>query len=416
MRKLVLASCLVAIMTVQVSHAQTGGSNLLEHFEQARRFDPTFQGALAERDGNVIASKVAGSALYPEVRYTSTQLETETSPRNTFTVSQPIFNVDRYSTYREKEPRAVIANATYQTREQELALRLFKAVAELVRARESLSLNKAKIDTLDQQARSAKRTFELGTGTLTDVRDAQVRLDQARAGDLTLRARQAAAERAFAAITGYAPAPNAFVLANQKPEVALQSLDEYIAQATTNNPGLIVARQNERIADLGITRAKGAWLPTIAASATRTKTSTSSNSYLGVALSFPFAVSSTYQLSGAVATATRAAETARDTEQKTKLEVQRLRELVDAGRYEAEIRLDSIRSAELSVEANEKSFSGGIRTRLDILNSIQILYQTKEEYLNATVSLAENLLGLYLQMALPIPDALKRVQTVLFSS
>jgi protease secretion system outer membrane protein len=187
-------------------------------------------------------------------------------------------------------------------------------------------------------------------------------------------------------------------------------------QASANNPGLIVARQNERIAEIGVTRAKGAWLPTVAASATRTKTSVASNSYVGVALAFPLSAGSYYQVSGAVASATRAAESARDVEQKTKLEVQRLRDLVEAGRYETEIRMESIRSAELSVEANEKSFSGGIRTRLDILNSIQTLYQTKEEYLNATVTLAENLLGLYLQMAMPIPDALKQVQSVLFTS
>jgi protease secretion system outer membrane protein len=418
MKKLVVASCLAIALaaSIQAGHAQTGGSNLLDHFEKAKQFDPAFQGALAERDGNVIASKVAASALFPEVRYSQSQLETENSARSTVTVSQPVFNVDRYSTFRERGPRAVIADATYQTREQELAQRLFKAVAELVRARESLALNKAKIDTLDQQAKSAKRTFELGTGTLTDVRDAQVRLDQARAGDLTLRARQAAAERAFAAITGYAPLPNAFALGNQKPQVALQSLDEYMMQASSNNPSLIVARQNERIAEIGVTRAKGAWLPTVAASATRTKTSVASNSYVGVALAFPLSAGSYYQVSGAVASATRAAESTRDVEQKTKLEVQRLRDLVEAGRYETEIRMESIRSAELSVEANEKSFSGGIRTRLDILNSIQTLYQTKEEYLNATVTLAENLLSLYLQMAMPIPDALKQVQSVLFTS
>jgi protease secretion system outer membrane protein len=401
-------------LLVSVNVARAASDNLLESYEQAKQFDPQFLAARSERQSNLIASKISRSALYPEARISSSQLETENSLRNTLSITQPLFNLDRYATYKEAAPRETIAEATYHVREQDLAARFFAAVSELVRAREGLVLNQAKIDAIDLQSKSAQRTYELGTGTITDVRDAQVRLDQARAAHLTLRARRSAAERQFAAITGNLPAASAFVLVKQKPEVFLLALDAYLGRAVQDNPNVVVARQNERIAELGMVRARGAWLPQVNASMTQSRTATGSNNNVGVSLAFPLQAGSFYQVSNARANVDRSVEQTREAEQRIRLEVEKLRELVEAGRYEVEMRLEGIRTAELSVEANEKSFSGGIRTKLDVINSIQLLYQTKEEHLNAVLTLADNLLKLYIQMAMPIPEALKQVQTVLF--
>ncbi|MGV3743433.1 MAG: TolC family protein [Burkholderiaceae bacterium] len=387
---------------------------LLEHYQRAKYQEPLFQAAKAEREANLAGSQAARTALFPELRLSTSRLETENSTRTTLTVVQPIVDANRYATYRESEPREVLAEATYQAREQELALRYMKSVTELVRARESLALNQARIDAFAEQARSATRAYELGTGTVTDLRDAQVRLDQARAADLTLGARLSAAERQFAAITGTFPRADAFRLVRKRLSLSLESPMEYLAKAEQANVQLIAARQNERIAQLGITRAKGAFLPTINATATRTHTSFDNDQYVGVQLNFPLQTGNFYQVFGAVANADRQAEQARDALQRARLEVERLYQLVEAGRNEVGIRLDGIRSAELSVQANEKSFRGGIRSKVDVINSIQIHYQVMEEHLNAVLTLADNLLNLHIQTAHPIPDSLQQIERILF--
>lgn len=404
------AGCLLA-----AACAAAAAGELVDNYRRATRYEPLFLSALAERDANMVSSRIARAALYPEVRLTSAQLETEESARTSLTLVQPLIDMNRYTTFREGTPREILAEATFQTREQELAVRYLRAVSELVRARESIALNQARIEALDEQARSARRGFELGTGTITDLRDAQVRLDQANAAHITLRARLSAAERQFAAITGVRPQPGAYSLVRRPPAFELAVTDADRERALQVNPQLVVARQNEELARLGVTRAKGAFLPSVNLTATRSESSGRSNSFVGVQLAFPLAVTSVLQVAGTIANAQRLEEQTRDLEQRTRLELERLHDEVIAGRTEIGIRLEGIRSAELSVEATERSFRGGVRNKLDTINSILTLYQVKEEHLNALLALAENLLNLHIQLATPIPESLQQIENILFS-
>lgn len=415
-RKPLLSLCMMAACLLAAAGlADAADGELVENFERAKRYEPLFQSARAEREVGIVSSRVSRAALYPELRLNSAQMETENAVRTTVSLIQPLISADRYATFKEGEPRALLADATYQVREQELAQRYFKAVSELVRTRESLIFNQAKLDAFDQQARSAKRTFELGAGTITDLRDAQVRLDQARATDVTLRAGLAAAQRQFASITGAMPDADAFVLVRKQPAVLLPPHDDALARVVQDNPQVVAARQNERLAELAVTRAKGAFLPTVNAVATRSQASSLSNNYVGLQLSLPLQVGNFYQISGALANAERFSEQTRDVEQSARLEAERLRELVAAGQAEIAIRLEGIGSAELSVEATEKSFRGGVRNKLDVINSIQTLYQTKDEYLTAVLTLADNLLNLHIQLATPIPESLQQIESIMFT-
>jgi outer membrane protein TolC len=403
----------VVLLLAVGSHVAHAGP-LTDAFDQARRYDPLFQSAQSERDANVNASQSAGAAYYPQFQASYSRLEVESYDRQTYTLTQPLVNADRYATLQEATPREVLATATFQTREQDLSQRLLKAVADLLRNTESLSLNKAKIDALEKQALSAKRSFELGQGTVTDLRDAQVRLDQARAETLTLEAQISSAQRQFAAITGAPAVPQMLTVPRIERAVLLKAVDDYVATGVQANPQLILARQNQRIAELAVDRAEGAFLPALAAVYTNTNANNISSTYTGLTLSLPLQASSYYQMKGAAANAAKLQEQTRDTELRTRLEVQRLWALVNAGRSEIAIRLEAIHSAELSVEANDKSFRGGVRSKIDVLNSIQTLFQVQQDYVTAVLTLADNYLNLLLQAATPANDAVAMVQTTLF--
>lgn len=407
-RRFGLASCLWAIgLTAQ-------GGELIHSYQLARSNDPGFQAAIAERKANLIQSQVARAALFPELRASMQQIETETTPRRTYQLTQPLLAADRIATFLEGTPREGIAEYTYQQREGELLQRYYRAVSELVRIRESIALNTAKMDAFSQQVVSAKRSFELGAGTVTDLRDAEVRLAQAKSNDLQLKARQAAAERQFSMIVGELPPPEAFHLKPEMGPIPLLAVDDYLESAGSGNPQLVVARQNQRIAELGELRAKMAYLPSVSAVATQTEISGRQNNYVGVALTYPLQAGSVLQVRSAAANAEKAKEQARDSEEKVRLEVQRLHDLVKAASAEIDMRLAAVNAATLSVEANEKSFRGGVRSKVDVLNSIQTLFQTKEEYVNAVVQLGENYLNLQLQAAIPALDALRQVESALF--
>lgn len=387
---------------------------LVDAFEQARRFDPLFQAARSERDANQVNSQMAGAAYYPQFQASYTQLENDANTRRTYTLTQPLVSADRYATLQEREPREKLASATFQLREQDLSQRLVKAVAELLRVDEGVRLNKARIDALEKQALSAQRSYALGQGTVTDVRDAQVRLDQARADTLTLEAQAGAARRQLAAITGAAGESLQLSVPRMERTFALRSIEDYMTSGDLANPQLLVAQQNQRIGELAVTRADSAWLPTLSAVWMNTTSGQVTSTYTGVSVSLPLQAGSFYQMKGAAAQALRLQEQAREVELRTRLEVQRLWSLVHAGRGEVAIRLEAIRSAELSVEANERSFRGGVRSQIDVLNSIQTLYQVQQDYVNAVLTLAENYLHLLLQAATPVDQAIARTQAILF--
>lgn len=401
-----------AVLCVQPAFADT--SPLLLAYQRARAVDAAFLGAEAEREANRLQATVARSALFPEFRATMQQMETETTKRTTYTLTQPLLSADRFATFMEAEPRKEVAELTYRLREYDLLNRLFKAVTELVKVREGLRLNKAKIDAFSQQQASARKSFELGVGTITDLRDTEVRLAQAQANDLTLRARFDAAVRQYEAIVGELPEESAFELSQEKRLVPLASVNEYLDYAQSSQPQVQLLKQQLEIAELTETKAKAFFLPQVNAVAMQTITASGKQEYSGFQISMPLQAGGPLQALGARANTNKLREQLRDAETKMKLEVYRLHALVQAGVTEIETRIAAIRAAELSVEANEKSFKGGVRSKIDVLNSLQTLFQTNEDHVNAQVALGENYMNLLAQAGYPPLDVLQRVQKLLF--
>lgn len=404
---------LLALVPLLGLHGPTAAGALSDALQLARQHDPQFLQAVAERGVNRISAQAAGAAYYPQAQLSYNQNDSETKPRQTYTLSQPLISADRWATLKEREPREQLAEATYRMREQELSQRLLKAASELLRLHENLQFSQAKIAAMDRQSAAAARAFELGQGTVTDVRDAKVRLDQARAEMLLMEAQIGAAQRQLTAMTGV-PA-GAFVRSVPRVQrwLGLRSLDDYLQAAAEGHPQLQVAQANQRVAELGVMRADYAFLPVLSATYTVTSSAGRQTQYSGLQLSLPLQASSYYQMKGAAASASRALEQTRETQLRIRLDIQRLWELAGAGQRELAIRLEAIQSAQLNVEANEKSFKGGVRSQTDVLNSIQTLYQVQQDYVNAVLQLAENHLNLLLQAAVPVDDAVAQVQAIL---
>lgn len=410
-RHLSISAALLAAL-VLAAPARADGP-LTQALTQARSFDALYQQARAERDVNQTSADVASTAYYPQLQASYAQAEVENSTRETYTLSQPIISADRFSTWQERKPRAELVGSTFELREQELGQRLLKAVAELLRTHESLRLNSAKIEALEKQSQSAQRSFQLGQGTVTDVRDAQVRLEQARAETITLEAQIGSAQRQISNITGAPSESLRLDVPRAARTLALLPRDEYLDRGLKSHPQVRTARHNQRLAEIGLQRADWVILPTVSAVLVNTTSAGVQRQYTGVSVSVPLQAGSFYQMRGAAATATRSQEATRDAELRTRLEIQRLWDLVNAGLKEIAIRRDAISSAELSVEANEKSFRGGVRSQIDVLNSIQTLYQVQHEYVNAVLALVDNYLNLLLQSATPVDEAMAQVEAVL---
>ncbi|MCC7006029.1 MAG: TolC family protein [Ottowia sp.] len=400
-------------LVILLSHSARA-LDLVHAYDMACSYDPQFQGAVAEHDSNQANASKARTAYFPEASYARSEIQTQTTPVQTITVTQPLISFERYATAKQAAPRAKFAQATLHVRKQELALRVLKAVTDLIRARESADFNQAKIRNLERQNARANRLYELGQGTLTDVRDIQVKYDQAQANQITLDAQIHIAQRMLSALIGADFQRSDFALPSTHSPVALDSLPQLSNELETANPSLIAAKQTEQISALEAQRIRGINFPSISAAYSRSSYSGITNVTTGLTIFVPFTVGNYYANTAAAASAVKAHQDRRLAQERLRVELERTYALVQSGQDALKIKRRAIDSASLSVEANNKSYDAGVRSNIDVVNSIQMLFEVKNDYVIAVTQQAENLLSLLLLKGEAPEQAISRVKEFLF--
>ncbi|MCD2476313.1 TolC family protein, partial [Staphylococcus aureus] len=86
-----------------------------------------------------------------------------------------LFNMQRLAEYRQGNARAEYSDAVLDQKLQDLAVRLSGAYMDVLLARDSIDLAEAKLKAISEQLAAAKRMYELGDGTVTDVDEATAR-------------------------------------------------------------------------------------------------------------------------------------------------------------------------------------------------------------------------------------------------
>jgi protease secretion system outer membrane protein len=391
-----------------------GTPDLVEIWHLGRDHDATFRAAVAERRVNVAVADQTLAAYLPTASYSLANIPTESGTRQVLTVNQPVISLAGLATVRQRAPRRAFAEAVFEGREQDLATRTLTAVLDFIKANESTIANESKIKALETQSTRADRMYRGGMGTITDAREIEVRFKQALANRYLLAGDQIAAAARLRAISGVAMDSNNFRLSDQRGAIALDTGAAYLASQREHNPQILAARQTERINQLEAQRARASMLPIVGISATLSRRNGFNDSFVGVSVSAPLNAGSFFQSSAARATEARSFEERRQVEEKAEVELQRLLALVDGGTAALAINAEAIGAAQLSVEANSKSYDGGVRTSVDVVNAIQTLYEFRNAYVVAAAGVAGNLLNLLLVAGTPPDDALAQTQLFLF--
>lgn len=405
-------------LTAAVLIAQTGwAQNLPQDFEKALTFDPGYQSAKADYEVGQRNVKQSRSVFYPEATFNTQRLATDTGSRTSVSITQPILDAQRWLTLGQAAPQQLLAEVNLQAKLQDLAVRLVKAANAIVVANENIKLNVAKMDALDQQAVAAKRKQQLGQGTVTDVRDIEVKASQAKAQQISFATQLQNARKQYEAITGVLPVTTQFVLPTTHAAYGVKPLADYTEQALQAGPGVLAARYNVVIAEYEVKKIKASFLPAVAAQYSYSESggSTTSNSYVGVGMTVPLKAGTLYGIDAAQASVVKAQESLRETESKVRLEADRLVALVSSGMEALRIQREAIAAAELSVEANRQSYQGGVRTALDVINALQTVYQVKSEYVGLATAQSENILGLILLAATNPQEGVAETYRYLFA-
>ncbi len=389
---------------VTLAAATACGLGHAQSFEQAvaaaRSADAQYTAALAAVANRRVQASQAGAAFYPSAAVNYNQADVSASGRSTRSVSvtQPLLSFDRYLTLKQADPLAALAEVELAQADNDMALRVFTAMADIVRNREQIRALTVQINGLEEQLRRSQRMRELGQGTVTEVSDFEVRVAVAQANRVSLRNALQAAERNFTLQTGLlADVPTLQVQVPAWPEA--DDLDALVSYVRERAPATRSAQLNVELARIASRRVVAQYLPQVSAQVARVQTSgidTNNSSRVAVTLSAPLGVSPYYENQRAATDLVRAQENLRYAQDSTATEATRLYTALRSSRDEVRIRRQAVDTARLAVDANVKSYQGGVKTNIDVISSYQALADAEVALVNTELQLTESRLRLQL--------------------
>ncbi|MBP6718107.1 MAG: TolC family outer membrane protein [Rhodoferax sp.] len=379
------------------------GMDLLQAFEAAQQQDATILAARAAADVERERLPQAKAQLLPNLNAgmsrTNNQLTSVTpnflgveqttntnypSSNQTLTLRQPLFRPQLMAQYRQAQAQVDDADAVLQLEEQNLAVRVSSAYFEAMLTHDQLALVLAQQVAYTTQLDAARKTFEAGSGTRTDIDEAQSRLDMNQALEIEARQNVTYTLQQLQMLVNQ-PIDKLATL-----DVALLSLeypqpnnlDDWAARAENTSPQLQSLKSRVDAAREETKKANAGHYPTLDAiaqwsdSESESVTNTSSrytNRSFGFQLNIPLFAG------GYVNSQVR----------QSLAGVERAEQFLEAGRRDLKMRVfkefrgvaenvpkikaleQALRSADQLVLSSRKSFQAGSRTVIDILNAEQ---------------------------------------------
>jgi outer membrane protein len=367
-------------------------ADLTEAYRDAAASDPQLRQVAANREATQEVKPQARALLLPDLRATGSydrtyNFDNDALPdsaskgsydsRNySLTLSQPIYN--RETQYRIKQADSAISQAdeTLVSAQQKLITQVTELYFQVLSALDTLTFTIADKSAIARQLEQAKRRFEVGLITITDVYEAQARFDLANASEIEARNQVSKAREALRQVTGK-EYPQFNVLDPKAPldPVEPANADAWVTMAINNNPDIRSARFAVDSARDNIEVQRSGHYPTLGLKATKYDNNEGivnrDADQIGVELTIPL-----YQ-GGAVSSRTRQAayeyQAAQEALERTQREVIRNTRDSYRGLETARSRVKALEQARISnqssLEATQAGFDVGTRTIVDVLNA-----------------------------------------------
>ncbi|BDV34346.1 MULTISPECIES: TolC family outer membrane protein [Methylocystis] len=305
----------------------------------------------------------------------------------TLNITQNVFDGGRTAnSMRQAESGVFAARATMRLTEQAILQNGATAYMNVLRDTAVVNLRKNNISVLEQQLKQTRDRFDVGEVTRTDVAQAEASLAQARSDLYAAQAQLKTSIANYHQLIGNDPS-------HLEPGRSLEpllpkSLNEAIAIALAEHPGVVSALHQVDAAELAVKVAESALSPTLSVNA---QVSNQYDSFLGFPGSRQFSAAATGQLN--VPLYQGGAEYA---------SIRQAKEQLGQARLNADLQRDSVRASVVSsyglletakasiisqqaaVKAAETALSGvreeakvGQRTTLDVLNAQQALLNAR---------------------------------------
>ncbi|MFM1928351.1 MAG: hypothetical protein RIR28_934 [Pseudomonadota bacterium] len=383
---------------------QAQALTLAEAMGHALAHDPTYLAATQAREAGLEKRAQGRANLLPTISATADARKLEQTivgessdlDYRSYVVSlnQPLLDLAAIRAAQQGSQSAIAAEASFGTARQDALLRVAAAYFDVLNAQEALSVTQAEKKAIGEQLESAKRSFEVGTATVTDQQEAQARFDLILASEIRAQNSLNVKRQALSLIMGQSlPATLPDLRANlQIPSPTPMNAEDWVAQARAGNFGVLKAQADQERARLDVSRQIAGHLPSLDIVAARSRgrettrdVSRSDSNYVGLSLTVPI-------IAGGATTSLVREASALHNEARHKLDAARLaadqtaREAylnVVAGLAQISALQAAERSSQLALESNRLGYEVGVRINIDVLNAQQQLFAAQRDLAKA---------------------------------
>lgn len=307
-----------------------------------------------------------------------------TSSREALTLRQPLFRKYQTADYRQAQAQVDDANALLERGLQDVAVRVSGAYFETLLTDEELALVLAQKAAYTTQLDAARKRFAAGSGTRTDIEEAQAALDLNVAQELEARQNVDFTRRQLQTLINR-PIDNLASLDAAKMQLvqpAPDRVEDWTERAEANSPEIRSLMAQVEAAGYGVEKAQAGHYPTLDAVAQLSRSDSDTetnvnnrftNKSIGLQLNIPIFsggyVDSTVRQ--AVAEQERARQALEALRRDLGVRVHREFRGVTEGVLKVRALEQAVRSTEQVAISNRRSFEAGSRTLVDTLNAEQ---------------------------------------------
>ncbi len=408
----------IALAAVLSFSSAVQAQSLIDLYEIARGYDASFISAKAQYEANLAKANQTLGGILPNISMTTSATRTNisvtadataTTTENRYgvysanvTMTQPIYRPAVWATYKQGGRQLLQATAQYEAAEQELLVRVTQTYFDVLSSQDSLEFVKAQKKAVAEQLASAKRNFEVGTATITGVRDAQARYDLTYAQEIAAENDLRIKTLSLGLAVGRTDIKAKPLRDNSKLiDPPKDPMDLWVSQSEVMSPTVRQAQLALDVAKLEVDKAVAGHLPTLdgqivyggtrnyGGTSTSPTTPTASNHVLNpsanIVLSIPLfaGLTTQYRIRETKALEEKAISDL-DNAKRTVAQTTRTAYLgLIAGLSQVKAYEAAEASTQSALDANKLGYSVGVNINIDVLNSQSQLYQTKRDLAKA---------------------------------
>lgn len=369
-----------------------------------------------------------GGQLDDEDKSSSLQSEAYRTNALTLQLSQSIYDKKRWVAEDQAQIRAELGNSLLNQVDQELFDRVIAAYFDLARIENELELNQQQKTATQALSKQSEQLFKFGEGTITDLEEAQARLDFIEAQQIELQSRRQSSLRNLSHRSGL-QVEHIVKVSDQLTEQPLVStgndLSYWLKTAEDNSPTLTEQRQRIALASTQIELQQAGHHPTLSLVSQLSRVSNNNSNrnnqnssqhqtpyYIGLSLDVPL-----YQ-GGAVSASVRQALAEREQARaQYDANQQQLTEEIETsywgvlnGYQKTRALTTAVRSTQQALNSATKGYQAGARSTQDILDAQQRLYGARRDLLNAKLDMLQNYASLHSRSGQMNLQVLQKIQ------